>query len=221
MPLTELYNSQVLALVGAWLFYFLIHSLLASLRVKRLIAAHWPGVMPVYRLLFNLGALLLLAPPIYFTFQLKGPWLWRWSDTIGWFTDGLALISVALFYWTSRYYDSSEFIGLKQWRKRFVVVEDQERFHLSPLHRFVRHPWYLLALVFIWSRDMTPALLVTALLATLYFWLGSRLEEYKLIIYHGDVYCRYRERVPGLLPRPWRYLSREDAEELQRYANSG
>ena len=206
-------------LVGAWLFYFLLHSIFASLKVKRLVACHWPGLVPAYRLLFNLQAVLFLLPPLYLTYHVDGPWLWRWSGAAWWIANGLALIAVALFYWTLRYYDSGEFIGLKQWRERVAAVEDQERFHLSPLHRLVRHPWYSLALVLIWSRDMNLAFLLTSIAVTLYFWVGSWLEEKKLIVYHGDVYRTYRKRVPGLLPLPWRYLSIEDAEELERDAN--
>jgi len=177
--------------------------------------------MPAYRLFFNLLALLLLLPPLYLTYHLNGPWLWRWSGPAGWFVNGLALLAIALFYWTLRYYDSGEFIGLKQWRKRLESVEDQEHFHLSPIHRFVRHPWYFLALVLIWSRDMNLPFLLTAIVITLYFWIGSRLEESKLMAYHGSLYQRYRERVPGLLPLPWRYLSKEEAEEFKRDAERG
>lgn len=219
MATDRLPESQVLLLVGTWLFYFLVHSLLASLPVKRRVAGRWPGLMPAYRLLFNLLALLLLLPPLYLTYHLNGPWLWRWSGPAWWLANGLALIAVALFYWTLRYYDSGEFIGLKQWRERVGSVADLERFHLSPLHRFVRHPWYALGLVLIWSRDMNLPFLITAVVITLYFWLGSRLEEKKLLVYHGRVYQSYRQRVPALLPLPWRYLTSEEAEELERDAN--
>jgi len=217
----DLLNSQVLILIGAWLFYFLIHSVLASLPVKRIVAGRWPRMMPAYRLFFNLTALLLLVPPLYLTYRLNGPWLWRWSGPAGWCADGMALIAIALFCWTLRYYDSGEFIGLKQWRGKVASVEDQERFHLSPMHRFVRHPWYSLGLVLIWSRDMNLPFLLTAVVITLYFLVGSRLEEKKLLAYHGSVYQRYRERVPALLPTPWRYLSREDAAEFERDVDRG
>ncbi len=221
MSAEDLLNSQVPILIGAWLFYFLIHSILASLAVKHLVAARWPGLMPAYRLLFNLIALLLLLPPLYLTYYLDGPWLWRWSGSAWWLANGCALIAIVLFYWTLKYYDSGEFSGVKQWRARVLSVEDQELFHLSPMHRYVRHPWYFLGLVLIWSRDMNLAFLFTAIVITLYFWLGSRLEEKKLVVYHGSVYQRYRERVPGLLPLPWRYLSKAAAEELERDANRG
>jgi protein-S-isoprenylcysteine O-methyltransferase Ste14 len=124
----------------------------------------------------------------------------------------LALLGVA---WSMRDYDGSEFLGIRQWREKEKAVEDQERFHISPMHRFVRHPWYSLSLVLIWTRDMDLAFLVTAVVLTLYFIVGARLEEQKLIVYHGERYRRYREMVPALLPLPWRYLSCEQANELQ------
>ena len=34
---------------------------------------------------------------------------------------------------------------------------------LSPLHRWVRHPWYFLGLLILWTQEMNAALLVTAL----------------------------------------------------------
>ncbi|MES9964380.1 MAG: hypothetical protein ABW116_12635 [Candidatus Sedimenticola sp. 20ELBAFRAG] len=207
-------ESQALILIGVWLLYFLIHSILASLRMKRWFAARWPGLMPAYRLGFNVLALVLLIPPLYLIYSADGAYLWRWTEYGWWLANGLALLALFGFAWSSRYYDGDEFLGLRQWRDRERRVEDQERFQISPLHRYVRHPWYSLGLVLIWTRDMNPEFLVTAILATLYFVFGSRLEERKLIAYHGEVYRRYMARVPGLIPRPWRYLSTGEAHEL-------
>jgi protein-S-isoprenylcysteine O-methyltransferase Ste14 len=61
---------------------------------------------------------------------------------------------------------------------------------------------------------MDPAFLVAAIAITSYCIIGSRLEERKLLVYHGEVYRRYRERVPALLPLPWKKLSKEAAQEL-------
>ncbi len=58
------------------------------------------------------------------------------------------------------------------------------------------------------------AFLVTAVAFTLYFFFSSWLEERKLIQYHGEIYRRYRERVPSLIPLPRRYMSRKQAGEL-------
>jgi protein-S-isoprenylcysteine O-methyltransferase Ste14 len=207
-------TSDLAILAAAWLTYFFIHSLLASLPVKRMVAQRWPELMPAYRLLFNALAILLLIPPLWLTYHGDYTTLWAWNGAAAWLANGLALLAIALFAWSLRFYDGGEFSGLRQWRQGIRTVEDQEAFHISPLHRWVRHPWYALGLVILWTRDMNSGMLLTVTLATLYFWLGSRLEERKLLEYHGEAYREYRRRVPGLLPLPWKRLSREGVETI-------
>lgn len=210
---------HLVLLLVLWGLYALLHSLLASLTAKRHIAAHHPQLMPYYRLGYNAIAVLLLLPPLYLTWAWRGPLLWQWSGPLFWVANGLALLAVAGFFWTLRYYSGAEFLGLSQAQRREKRVADQEHFHLSPLHRYVRHPWYALGLVIIWTRDMDAMFLATACVITLYFVLGSRLEERKLLSYHGEVYREYRKRVPGLIPLPWRHLNKEQERELMELSN--
>jgi len=207
-------DSQTLLLILSWLAYFSLHSLLASIGVKQYVASRWPRAMPAYRLGFNLLAVVLLAVPLGLTLNYSGPWLWRWSGFASYVALVLAAAAVVGFLWSLKYYDGSEFLGLRQIKERNASVDDQEQFQLSPLHRWVRHPWYFFALVVIWTRDMNAAMLITAILMTLYFVIGSRLEERKLLRYHGEIYRRYRQRVPGLVPLPWKHLSASDARAL-------
>ncbi len=213
--------SAILALTAAWGGYFLLHSLHASLAVKRWVAGRWPDLMPLYRLFFNAAATLLLIPPLWLTFSLRGPYYWQWTGIGWWLANGLAVAAALGVFRSLRHYDGGEFLGIRQWRRGERSVEDQERFHVSDLHRFVRHPWYSLSLVIVWTRDMDLSFLVSAILISLYFIVGSRLEERKLITYHGETYRRYRQRVPGLIPLPWRHLSRVEARELESGARRG
>lgn len=207
------------ALSASWLAYFLVHSLLASLTVKRWVAARWPDFMPAYRLAFNLIAVILLLPIVWLIASQSWAVVWQWQGIGKWIGNGLSILALLGFVWSLRYYDMQEFLGLKQWRGHVTAPEDQEHFHLSPLHRFVRHPWYCFGVVLLWARDMNSAQLVSTLLVTAYFTIGSRLEEQKLLAYHGDLYRRYMQRVPGLFPLPWKFLSAEEAKSL--VANSG
>lgn len=197
-----------------WILYFAIHSLIASLTFKRWVTAHQPNLLSKYRFIFNVIATSLLIPPLLLTFMWRGPLLWEWSGAYRWLADCLALAAFGGFLWTLRGYDMGEFLGLKQLRQGTQTIEDQESFHISTLHRFVRHPWYSFALVILWTRDMNLALLITTFFITLYFWVGSQLEETKLLVYHGAAYARYRKRVPRLIPLPWKYLSRREATEI-------
>ncbi len=208
--------QTVLSLVVVWSAYFVIHSWLASLQLKHYVADNWQGFMPFYRLCFNLLALLLIIPPLWLTYTLPGPWLWQWEGPAWWIANWFALLSIAGVFWSLRDYDGSEFLGIRQWREHETAVEDQEGFHISTLHRFVRHPWYSLSLVLVWTRDMNLPFMTSAIMITAYFIVGLQLEERKLQVYHGDKYRRYRELVPALIPVPWRYLTHSQADELQK-----
>lgn len=205
---------QIAVLVSGWTLYALIHSLLASLAVKRWIGDRWPDALRGYRLAFNALSLLLLLPLLAALVAWRGPLLWTWSGPWAWVANGLALAALAGFLWSLRYYDTGVFSGLAQWRQPRTGVDDGERFTLSPLHRYVRHPWYALALVILWTRDMDEVRLVSAICISLYLWLGSLLEERKLLVLHGDVYARYRRRVNGLIPWPGHVLDAAEARAL-------
>ena len=200
----------------AWTGYCLIHSLLASLQIKRWVSNHYPGLMPAYRLSFNLIAVALLSVPFYFSYTGHSIALWSFDGPIKWIMYAITLSAVAGFFISLKYYDSQEFLGIRQLREHETRVEDQEHLQLSPLHRYVRHPWYTFALMIIWSRPMDSLVLMSSVLITAYFVIGSRLEERKLIHYYGEVYQTYRNRVPGLIPLPWRSLSAGEADTLLR-----
>lgn len=217
--MTESIWQDMALLLLCWLGYFALHSALASLPAKRRVAAFRPELMPAYRLTFNALSLLLLLPILWLMYRTPGPTLWRWDGAAAWLANGMALLAMLGFIRSLKYYDTGEFLGLRQWQSSTRRVEDQEHFHLSPFHRFVRHPWYFFGLVLIWTRDMNTSFLLSSVVMTLYFIIGSRLEEKKLLVYHGEVYRRYMTHVPGLVPLPWKSLSKKEATELlKKYA---
>jgi hypothetical protein len=64
-------HSQI-TLIILWLLYFAMHSLLASNTVKRRVSDLMPGVVPYYRLLYNLLATILLLPVLYLMYRYPG-----------------------------------------------------------------------------------------------------------------------------------------------------
>jgi protein-S-isoprenylcysteine O-methyltransferase Ste14 len=210
--------DTILYLVLLWSGYFAIHSLLASLTVKQWLQGRLPRAMPYYRIVYNVAATLLLIFPVGFMLAQHGDPIWQWQGAAKWLANGIAIAAIIIFLWTMRFYDMREFTGIKQSREHVRDIHDQETFKISPLHRYVRHPWYSLALIVIWSRDMDYMYLTTGIMLSLYFFLGARLEEAKLLAYHGDRYRQYCKKVPGIIPRPWRYLTKAQALQLQSKA---
>lgn len=196
--------------MAVWLGYFILHSALASITTKIWVRHRFPCCTPYYRLTYNLLAILLLLPPLWLAHIPSYPSLWAWQGNWFWLANGLALAAAMGFIWSLRYYDTRAFLGLTPQG----TADQTTRFTLSPLHRYVRHPWYSLALVILWTRDMNSAWLVSCIAITLYFIVGSRLEERKLVGEFGEAYRRYQQLVPSLLPLPGRYLTHAEITKL-------
>ncbi len=200
---------EQLPLAIGWILYAALHSLLADLGVKAAVSKHFPGFTPWYRLAFNGIALLTAIPLMWLMRVVPGAELWAWQGAWAWLANGLAIAALFGAMQSSKAYAMNDFLGLGVLGGDKAIERDV--FRLSTAHRFVRHPWYSFGLVIVWTRDLNSAMLVSALAITLYFIVGSWLEEQKLIAIHGDTYRRYRERVPGLLPLPWKWLNRQEA----------
>ncbi len=164
--------------------------------------------------MFNFIAIVLLAAPLWVLFTGQRIMLWDYQGWLFWLTNSIAALALIAFMVSLKYYDGSEFLGLRQLKAQEKSIEDQEHLHLSPFHRYVRHPWYCFALILIWTRPMDSLMLVSAVFMSLYFFIGSRLEEKKLVQYYGRVYEHYISKVPGLFPLPWKHLTTSQVNEL-------
>jgi protein-S-isoprenylcysteine O-methyltransferase Ste14 len=133
-----------------------------------------------------------------------GRWLWQVEGTPALlltlirYAGGLGLLISLL------QIDSLRFIG---WRQFVAFLKGQplplaeEPFVMWGVYALVRHPLYFFSLIFLWvTPSMSAASFGFALGATLYFALGSLLEERKLLAVYGETYRAYRQRVAWLVP---------------------
>jgi protein-S-isoprenylcysteine O-methyltransferase Ste14 len=207
---------ELVWLAAGWIAYAALHSLLAALGIKAWVSRHYPDFAPYYRISFNVLAVLLVLPLVWATYALPGEWLWRWTGAWAWLANGLALAALGGFVISAGTYDMGEFMGLRAWREKRCDAVEHDGLRIATFHRFVRHPWYALSLILIWTRDMNGPLLVSAIAITLYLFLGSWLEESKLEAHFGEAYRRYQEKVPGLIPLPWKWLTAAEADALMQ-----
>lgn len=196
----------------AWLAYGVVHSVLAADRTKRLAAAGLALTGPRYRLLFNLLALVLLLPIAWLLFDNPGPLLWDAGPLLRVVFDLLATGVVVVLLVAGPGYDLREFFGLS------TNAPSRPTLRISAWHRYVRHPWYSVALLLIWTREMYAGWLISAICVSAYFVIGARFEENKLERCFGEAYQRYRSRVPALIPFRGRALTAAEASDIERSA---
>lgn len=182
--------------------YAVVHSLLASLRVKAL-AEQWFGINARrwYRLGYVVFVSITLLPIVSLTVVLPSlqlyiiPMPWVIGTTL---IQALAVMGVLIVVGQT---GASRFLGFAQ------LSEPVERVHPPDFVAYgwyarVRHPLYLFSLFVIWLTPlMTTNILALNLGMTAYFLIGSIFEENKLVHEFGETYRRYRQSTPRLLPR--------------------
>lgn len=203
---------NIIALTTLWIGYFLIHSLLASDKAKEKLKHRLPNLSYLYRLAYNIGASILLMPMIYYIYLVPSSEIIHWSGILAALGNILAIAAFAGFIYSLKFYGGMEFLGITQCRTK--TPNETGEFVISPLHRFVRHPWYLFALIIIWTRDMNAHFLLSACLMTAYFFIGSYFEEQKLKLLYGERYIKYITKVPSIIPSFKRFLTPSEAASL-------
>ena len=186
-----------------WLIFIIalwgvLHSLLASSNFKNFLRrALGGGPMKFYRLLYNLFAVVSIAPVLYLMVSLPNQILYRlpppWKNLM---LAGQG-ISVVLLLVAVLQTDVLSFVGL-----RHLVAEEQPgNLVTSGFYGMVRHPLYTFSLLILWlSPSMTVNSLIVYAILTIYVLIGIVFEERKLVREFGKEYIHYKLTTPMLLP---------------------
>lgn len=193
-----MFTSHLLLAV-AWIFYGILHSVLADRKVKQYIMRRTGPLSRYYRSFYNILALSLFALLILWLFSMETRNVWtpvfpQFIAGMMMFIPGIIGIVLILkkYFVTSQGFKDLFYEGGKP-----VLVTDG-------LHRFVRHPLYFSTFLFLWGLFLLLplwSLLVTNTVVTIYTLIGIRLEEKKLVAIFGEQYINYRKSVPMIWPR--------------------
>ncbi len=189
-------------LIGA--AYGVLHSTLASKRVKDLAARTFSGIFPRhYRLFYSLVAVVttfayfaavLLFPDRAF-YRIQPPWLYL--TLFIQLVAGICFIA-ALF--------QNSLLGFSGLSSLFPKTPSrEERLTTGGFYRYTRHPLYLFALIMLWFVPVvTWNILALIIGVTIYTLIGSLLEERRLAQQFGQDYADYKKRTPWLIPTPFK-----------------
>lgn len=176
--------------------FALAHSLFATNRLKQA-ASPVKGREPrFYRLLYNVLSTVAIiwvmsawrnSPVIYFIPGI--------TSLVMYFVQALV---AAMLFSAVRQTGVAFFLGLSQLKAQAREIENLVTYGW---YSVVRHPLYLLTLIFmILNPVMTAQWLLLIGLSFIYFMVGALIEEKRLQLRFGEQYDIYRSQVPFLVP---------------------
>jgi protein-S-isoprenylcysteine O-methyltransferase Ste14 len=185
-------------LMGCWILFGGLHSVMASLWFKAWVKDHFSSWFRFYRPFYSAFSFFTLALILWFHFSIRSIQLWEaptWAKLLA----GLMLIAGILLMILCDLKYFKQVSGIR-------VLAKKEETHILEqhgLHAWVRHPLYLGTLIFVWSLFIFyPWLngLVTCFMISAYTLIGIRWEEKKLVLEFGSAYEKYQQEVPMILP---------------------
>jgi protein-S-isoprenylcysteine O-methyltransferase Ste14 len=198
--------AETLSVLLALLAFGVLHSLTAALELKSLFAAFFGerAYLGLYRLLYNMVSVFTLAPVFFLILAYPGPVVWSLGGVgagVFYALQGLGLLGLGA---SLLQIDGLRFLGLSQalaWLNGDKLPLPPEPLATGGVYALTRHPLYFFSLLFLWfSPSLSAAGLGLNIGATLYFCLGSWLEESKLGREFGQAYADYQARVAWMIP---------------------
>lgn len=194
-----------LVAVFLWVLWCSLHSLLIAVPLTDYLKRRLRGGYRFYRLIYNIVALITLAPLAIYSFSIEEAPVFRWEGSLAAIKYLLFSASIYLFAAGARHYSLFSFLGIDQLRtgKPNRVLSERNVFATSGILGIIRHPWYTGGILIIWARDMSLLTLWINIVVSAYLVIGAFLEERKLLREFGGSYREYQKRVSMLFPWKW------------------
>lgn len=191
--------SNHVLVAAFWAVYVVLHSVLASLTIKKFFKKKLGTYFKHYRLAYTIFAFAGFVLVVWFQASIRSadifkPFLFTNIAGVIVTAAGLTIMLICI---------KKYFMGLSGLRS-LVQEENYSELHISGIHRYVRHPLYLGTFLFIWGLFIvfpTLSLLISNSVITIYTLIGIKLEEKKLVLEFKEQYKAYQKTVPKLIPK--------------------
>lgn len=155
------------------------------------------GVSRGYRLIYNIFSLIGFAPILILMRILPDRGIYTVAAPWNYLLIAGQALALLLLLVTFLQTDSLSFVGLRQ----LLEEETPPVLVTRGFYRWVRHPFYLFGLLFLWLTPVMSAnMLIVYISLTVYLLVGAYFEERKLIKEFGVSYKEYRSRTPMIIP---------------------
>jgi|SRR6476620_743832 len=185
-------------LIFLWTSYCILHSLLASIGIKKKLLNILGDRFKYYRLFYTFFAFVFLVYILYYQFSIEISLVFNpfpFSRLAGIIIGGVGLFIMLICI--KKYFISlSGLLSLVRETSHSTLI-------ISGIHKYVRHPLYLGTFGFVWGAFLSYplwTLLIADTIITVYTLIAIRFEEDKLVEEYGSSYREYQKTVPKLIP---------------------
>jgi protein-S-isoprenylcysteine O-methyltransferase Ste14 len=197
---------DVIIIILGFTLFALSHSVLASFKIKKIIAKQVGNYMAFYRFAYNVISVIIvlllylyLPKPDVIIFDLSYPY------------DIIILIpqflSLAGLIWSVKFIGIKQFFGVEQinrwFNNQYDINQLDEKMTLTfeGPYKYIRHPIFLFGGLFLLLRPVMGLFYLTCVICIiLYLYIGSFYEEKRMIEKFGERYIKYQKEVPGFFP---------------------
>jgi protein-S-isoprenylcysteine O-methyltransferase Ste14 len=199
------YILDVLTIILLFIVFSILHSVLASQKLKIAIEKKFSRLIAFYRLAYNLFTLFSL----YVIYQLSPKpqvTIYDLSQPFDLIILIPQLSALAGIFWAFKYICAKEFLGISQIKRYFQKsysseLDEEMTLMIEGPFKYSRHPVYFFSIIFLMFRPTMDMFYLTFFICiVVYFYIGSIFEEKKLVRHFGDIYIKYQKSVPRIFP---------------------
>jgi hypothetical protein len=201
------------------LVFAALHSILASKAVKRAVGRviGQRRRAGTYRLVYNAQAAVTTGFLVVYLNRLPDRTVYRITGPVAWAMRSAQLVSLLALLKCVQAVGLANFLGLAQ-LFRFQTYADPGpptiegqgpalsatgEIRITGPFQYHRHPTNFWPLVILWMQPHRKLSGLTfTIISTVYMLLGSYHQDLRLADTYGELYRRYRDRVPLFVPRP-------------------
>lgn len=186
-----------------WIGYCSLHSYLISIRFTNLMTRLLKNYYAFYRLAYVIISFILLVPIVKYSAQVNDPVIVTYGFPLSIVRYVLMSGSFIMFFWAFFLdYDPLSFFGIRQILDfgKTKKTDQSEEIKKNGLLGIIRHPMYFSLIIYLWCQTFRVLDIVVNTVLTLYIFIGTMLEENKLVMKFGDSYIKYQHEVPMLIP---------------------
>jgi len=213
VDLLQSLSSQILWNAGLSVLFFLQHSGMVRRGLWSWLAPWLPKY--THRAVYTIASGVVLTA-VVLLWQPTGLLLLELQGTGRLLARIVFSLGITGFAWSTFTLKHFDAFGISDLRAHLEGVERKPQpFSIRGPYRWVRHPFYLFALLLIWScPDLTADRLLFNVTWTAWIYVGARLEERDLVADFQEPYRRYQRSVPMLVP--WKGPLAVKADRMNR-----